>query len=288
MFGGSTTWGYGSRDDFTTPSLVSKRLAENGLNAEVVNYGVNGDRSTQSMIRFLLELRRGNIPDLVIFYGGHMDIFSAFLAKNPDTPFLPLRDTYLKKITSLRKTNNHTYQFLADYIRETSSLLSISGSISKIFTENDKTISKSEEVESNVQLKRNQEVLSQELLDIYFSNINFIRKISKSYAFNTLFYWEPGIHDKKYKTEYENQRFIEMNKALPEFHSFYAITGIKLDDGKNHSLSSNGVRDLRLTFSDTKTPIYIDGYHYGEAGNQYISKIISSDILSMYPVANSL
>ena len=79
MFGGSTTWGTGSRDEYTIPSQLSKILAQRfGPRVEVVNYGEGGYVNTQELIRFLKEIERGNVPQIAIFYDGYNDVFSAF------------------------------------------------------------------------------------------------------------------------------------------------------------------------------------------------------------------
>lgn len=79
MFGGSTLWGTGARDEFTIPSLVSKKLqAKWGTDVQVTNYGESGYVSTQELIALMLELQRGNVPDIVVFYDGVNDTFAAF------------------------------------------------------------------------------------------------------------------------------------------------------------------------------------------------------------------
>src|SRR4030042_2677597 len=78
MFGGSTLWGTGARDAYTIPSLLSKYLAKKGMNTKIANYGENGYVSTQEVIELLLQLQKENIPNVVIFYDGVNDIFSAY------------------------------------------------------------------------------------------------------------------------------------------------------------------------------------------------------------------
>jgi len=78
MFGGSTLWGAGARDDYTIPSFFAKETIGNGINCEVVNFGQSGYVSTQEVIEMMLQLQKRNIPDVVIFYDGINDTFSAF------------------------------------------------------------------------------------------------------------------------------------------------------------------------------------------------------------------
>jgi hypothetical protein len=78
MFGGSTLWGTGARDAFAIPALVAGELRHAGLNVEVTNFGESGYVSTQSLVALLLELRAGRRPDVVVFYDGVNDTFSAY------------------------------------------------------------------------------------------------------------------------------------------------------------------------------------------------------------------
>jgi hypothetical protein len=75
LFGGSTMWGTGVRDEHTIASLFAQRFAQFGWSDfHVVNYGENAYVATQSLLTLLLELRAGNIPEIVIFYDGiHSD-----------------------------------------------------------------------------------------------------------------------------------------------------------------------------------------------------------------------
>ena len=86
MFGGSTLWGTGARDAFTIPAVVASDLRRSGLSVEVSNFGQSGYVSTQSLVALLLELRAGRRPDVVVFYDGINDTFSAFAQQRIGLP----------------------------------------------------------------------------------------------------------------------------------------------------------------------------------------------------------
>src|SRR5689334_18725702 len=83
MLGGSSLWGFGSRDEFTIPSLVARRLHEQGVHIEVRNLAEIGYVSTQELIALTRELQQGYRPDLVLFYDGVNDTTSALLEGKP-------------------------------------------------------------------------------------------------------------------------------------------------------------------------------------------------------------
>jgi hypothetical protein len=76
FFGGSTMWGTSQRDSMTIPAEASRRLqtiAGTGHRIEVTNFGENGYVMTQEVIELMLQLRKGNIPDIVVFFDGIND-----------------------------------------------------------------------------------------------------------------------------------------------------------------------------------------------------------------------
>lgn len=79
MFGASTVWGTGSPDWGTIPAFL-----QSGLQALkdgpvcVVNFGESGWVSTQGLIELIRQLESGNYPDLVLFYDGATDVYSAY------------------------------------------------------------------------------------------------------------------------------------------------------------------------------------------------------------------
>ena len=68
MFGGSTTWGTGSDDKNTIPSLIEKLT-----NISTLNLGETGYNSTQELNLLLKELVKHK-PKIIIFYDGVNDV----------------------------------------------------------------------------------------------------------------------------------------------------------------------------------------------------------------------
>lgn len=74
MFGGSTTWGEGQRDDFTIASDIARIAERAGEPVRVVNYGQRGWTHFQEMILFEQLLAAQPRPDLALFYDGANEI----------------------------------------------------------------------------------------------------------------------------------------------------------------------------------------------------------------------
>lgn len=74
MFGGSTMFGLGQRDDHTIPSELARLAWKDGVPLRVENFGVPADMFWMETRRLELALADGlATPDLVIFYDGTND-----------------------------------------------------------------------------------------------------------------------------------------------------------------------------------------------------------------------
>lgn len=77
MYGGSTTFGVGQRDEHTIASELAKAAAEEGLVVDVVNRGVLGHLHWMEAQRFAWDLAMEPPPDMVVFYDGANEVWAA-------------------------------------------------------------------------------------------------------------------------------------------------------------------------------------------------------------------
>lgn len=97
MFGGSTTWGEGQRDDYTIASDISRIAARAGTPVRIMNYGQRGWTHFQEMILFEQLLASQPKPDLVLFYDGANEINAQSLGAK-DVPTHTLADQYAERL----------------------------------------------------------------------------------------------------------------------------------------------------------------------------------------------
>jgi hypothetical protein len=83
VFGGSTTWGWGARDDYTIPSHLSRIFHDVGYSIYVHNYGEEAYTFTQELIQLVVLLREGHRPSYVVFYDGINDVFGSYQSGKP-------------------------------------------------------------------------------------------------------------------------------------------------------------------------------------------------------------
>jgi len=270
IFGGSTTWGIGARDDQTIPSFVAKLLAgHSGLNVEVTNFGASAYISTQEVIALIRELQAGNLPNLVIFYDGVNDTFGTFqnngVAGVPNNEYnrvrefnllLPQNSKRLYKESLLMTLNNSaTYQVLRSVVRRATG----HELPSRLSWDNDSFTRPTADKVSN------------EAARTYAWNVNFVKSIGATYGFESLFYWQPAIFLKDKLTAYEQ----ETRKTMIYLEPYYEAT---INRVKAELSSTGRFHDISGVFKGDGRPHFIDGAHLSESGNEIVAGRIVKDV----------
>ena len=243
VFGGSTIWGTGARDIGTIPSFLSKYLCENGFKAEVTNFGESGYTSTHDMFKLQLELKKGNTPDIAIFYEGANDIYSSYQNHVAGLPH-----NLKNRIDDFNSRNRVNIQNLFPNLRRI---------INKIFGENMSFREYSDED------------LNMETANVYLDNIRIIKSLEENYKFKSFFYWQPTIYTKK-ELSYDEKNKIDHNAVLN--NDYKSVSGL--------IKTSDEIKDLTEIFDDKETTIFIDWVHISEEGNSIIAEEMSEDIIN--------
>ena len=250
MLGGSGMWGLGARDDFTIPSLVSKKLNSAGVrDLWFVNYGEQGYVSTQNVIVLMLELQRGNVPQVVVFLDGYNDVQSALETR----PGLPRHEYNRTAEFNLRQRLN--WRGYVERRALYKVLRSIAGG-------------------ERVQAEGNRG-LADAVVDVYLGNVRLVQALAEGYGFSAVFFWQPVVHDKKSPTPWEEwlrrrggEAFArEVNQALER----------KLRGG-----TFGNVYDLSHVFDREKGTVFIDPVHVNETGYDMMAEVAARVIERWY------
>jgi lysophospholipase L1-like esterase len=89
LFGGSTAYGLNQRDDHTIASELARVAAEQGVELDVHNKGMNGQLHWMEAERFAWDLANEPAPDLAIFYDGVNESWEANLMNRFSTGDIP-------------------------------------------------------------------------------------------------------------------------------------------------------------------------------------------------------
>lgn len=256
LFGGSTMFGMGSRDDHTIASTVAKTLDAGG-GARVVNYGQPGWVMAQSAILLAEELKKGRRPDVVVFYDGANDVFSAVAQGTAGWP--------QNNDNRQREFNLVNHDRRGDLIRE--AVLSL--------------LPRTTEWLGRLAGPRVPPPLAEEELarrtraaaEYMGATATQVRALAAAHGFKTVFVLQPMIFDKPTKTPFEQRAagdYAGMAKA-------YALGY----DGIRHAAGLAGhddVLDLSGLFAATADAMFIDFCHMGEPGDARIGAAIAQAV----------
>lgn len=263
MFGGSTLWGTGARDDGTIPSLLARELSErHGVPALIVNFGETGYVSTQEAIALALELRGPRPrPHLVIFYDGLNDTFSSL---QNGVAGLPQNEENRRREFNLvhpgRRADLLGEAFGPNAIRGTATFRLVSAILQRIAPASATPAPLPDLVRATV--------------DAYKANVRAVEQLGHLYGFETLFFWQPVVFDKDPLTAYERARADDLRFAEAMIRSVgdAVATDSELRGGGRF-------RDLRATFRGHGTPVFVDAAHLAEAGNREIAAAMTPVVL---------
>jgi lysophospholipase L1-like esterase len=274
MFGGSTMWGVGVSDAATIPSILAKELEREGVVAEIVNFGESGYVSTQEVIALMLQLQKGHIPDLVIFYDGVNDTYSAYqhqVAGLPQNEFNRVKEFNL---SSAGASEQRRDMVIRDVLPKLATLRFAKGLLQRL------GIRRREVLVTNPvpgMTEADTQVLAQALINTYTNNRELVAALSKHYRFEYLFYWQPTIFQKASLTNYELGQREAAQNLEPLFRKTYDL----MQQSARVPQREPPVRDLSLLLTDVANPMYVDWNHVGEAGNKFIAQRMAQDVLKV-------
>lgn len=265
IFGGSTMWGTGSRDDYTIASQLSKALAKSfGSGVEVVNFGESGYVQTQELITLLKEIQHGNVPDLAVFYDGYNDVFSAFQNSQAGLP-----QNEQNRIREFNLSQSRS-GFYAEWARQSSLFWMVSGAAGRLgWLRRFAPQPKQTGAASQVDVSRR---LTTDALAVYGANLRMLESIAVKYHIRTFYFWQPTVYSKEQKAPEENALANEDRS----FADFYLTAMEQLKNSPFQGIGS--FHDLTHAFDGRPERIFIDTMHVSESGNEHIAGLIESNI----------
>jgi hypothetical protein len=286
VFGGSTLWGRNARDDYTIPSLLSKHLNQKlDTKVQVTNFGEIGFVNTQEIIQLLLELQRKNIPEVVVFYDGVNDVFSAYqngvagIPQNEDNRRYEFNT--LKPMLNDPKSKDKIYKSAISLFVRHSAIFRIIKKIASAITSHE-PLSRSPAWKRRARARSFENQLIDEVLLVYQANMKIIEALAKSYGFKSRFYWQPQLFSKRKVTPYELKHLEGAEHEYPSLREFFQKAYSRVRQSDFFTRKRN-FHDISLIFDECRTSLYSDLFHQGENANRVIAKRIAQDILESLP-----
>jgi len=265
VFGGSTLWGFGARDEFTIPSYVARLLAEKTeRDIQVTNFGEAGYVLTQEVLTLLRELQRGNVPDLVIFYDGFNDAHASMSNEVSGWP--------LNEINRQREFNILNKRYRSKFRHEASKILfhRSLGYANRFSNKFGLVPAQSAEQDEQVLADK-----TKALAGIYAETAKMVSEMGEDRGFEALFFLQPTFYTKKTLSKHESTYFSQDTKDGRYLHSVYAAL-------RNHpqlKMSPQFV-DISRSLDDVKIGLYTDMVHMTERGNAEIGRVMLPNVLA--------
>jgi len=273
-FGGSTMWGVGARDDFTIPSQISKILSDRfpGVQVEVTNFAESAYVSTQELIALYLQVREGEMPNLVIFLDGANDVYSGYYNAAAG---LPLWEWERKKDFNMGKRFRrltHDKAALAQFFLKATAVYHWAkrqvGWGRETLVERD--LSPGERTQfSDAKLLQ----LAESIWQSYRFNVSAIQEFCRPRQIPTLFYWQPV----SYVTKSASIQAASEGSPLQQlYQKTYALA---------RTCELPVFRYLGDAFDDYTENFLIDFCHLNEKGHEIIAQRMVTDIAPLIPGA---
>ena len=277
LFGGSTVYGTGVPDKFTIPSQLSKHLNEKGdIFYNVTNFGTGGFILEQDMQLLFDEIRKGNLPDIAVFYHGVNDAYAGVYS--PGKPGWYLGSEELKNKLYYSKSNIinntwyeqlHAYELLRHFKVKLLRMLYLTGQKDSEFYLDD------------------YQQRAGHFVGHYRETIKIIKAVCDSYGIKVLFIWQPVLF-------YGNKPLNEFEKSMIDNPALLAIGTFRSKDGlyqkkaiettyrllekTSLSLYPNFYNFSHIFDRSGNEPIYIDWMHLGPKGNDIVAREIANII----------
>lgn len=213
LFGGSAMWGDSVRDEHTIPSLLAQKMREADYAVEVTNFAQLGYVSTQEWIALALELRRGNVPDLVVFFDGANDVGAAAANYQPGVSI-----NEVNRQLEFNLLNDASWGRLFKSCAYNSAIgRLVRGGRGPEWAERqrDEMVARNDErierhaaalqalpATATSQQRRQAEKdlrdldIGREAVAVYRANVRIVQALQKAAGFETLFFWQPTVLDR--------------------------------------------------------------------------------------------
>ncbi len=272
MFGGSTMFGWGARDEFTIPSIVARLAAHHvpGARVRVTNHGRDGYVTNQEVIQLEERLKAGERPHVVVFYDGINDVETAIARQRAGETY---EEETLRATTEGRRRLRR--QALTTLLTETSTV----GVIRAL----QRARSRPTDLEMRL-AATDRDRLADEVVSVYLSNMAHVRRLSVAYGFDVLFYWQPMLYTKTAPTAYERSLFERrwFEDGPPVSSDIYRALWLKVYDRIRATPTRDpAFHDLSRLFDADPAPRFIDPQHLGESGNEIVARRMMDDLVPL-------
>jgi len=247
VFGGSTTFGYGVKDEHTIPACIEREMT----GFSVFNYGRAYYYSSQELQLFLKLLKEGDIPEIAIFIDGLND--TRILGSGFDIPpYSPIFEKILNKGVYIDP----------DRLPILTIWEALRAAAEKIFSK--------KSCDASCYDEKMTEKKADNVIYFYKQNHDIIKRIADLYGVKVYFVWQPVPH---YAYDLQNHLF-KVSEHDPQ-NAMYCVFNKVYSKMQNDRPAD--VLWLADIFKDKKY-VYIDMHHYNPDSSAAIGRSIAENI----------
>jgi len=224
----------------------------------VTNFGESGYVSTQSVIELLLELQSGNVPNVVVFFDGTNDIYTAYQSGKAG-----IHENFAQIAGRVERRQEPG---------ETSRIpLLGASSLYRLVYDRVRSLSRGSEKAAPLvtyeTMKIDQKVLTDAIVETYLSNYELVSALARKYSFDYYFFWPPCIsRGNKVLTSEEETLKRGLDAALERlYHSVYDTMGPRIPQHTN-------LYSMTDVFDDYEPLLWLDDVHVTPEGNQLVAE----------------
>jgi lysophospholipase L1-like esterase len=268
-FGASEMWGTGSPNWGTIPAHLQKGLEKLRQGPIcVTNFAESAYVSTQGVIMLLMQLRSGNVPDVVLFYTIGDDIYSAYQSGRPGV--LENLDQIAAKFEGRQvPTASSKPSPLGGWIQSTYSYLLVDMLMGKLTIANPQ---QEPSIPSKLVTYESMGIDAATLSDLvsknYLGNYKIVNALAQEYGFRYFFFLPPSVllgNKPLTPEEQEMKRKAESEVALHKLFTTVYRT-IERESSKFQNLHS-----MVHVLDRHDSLMFIDEGHVTPIGNQVIA-----------------
>jgi hypothetical protein len=277
LFGGSALWGRGVPDSCTIAAYLQAGLDSlPGRPVDVENFAQIGWTSTQSLVKLVLELQAGNVPDFVIFYDGVADAEAAYAQGMAGS------QQGLDEIDGklLGESRGQMAPSFMDLVRSSSIYTVISGFAGNPGLIRDLAGETLPALLEPLDPGVSPDSLAADVTDCYFENLEAVGILSRSYGFRFLFVWQPAAFAGNKLLCGDEVAIVDgLNPSLADFYRrLWQLMWSRAE-------GTPGFVYLGGAFEQIAAPLFIDASCMNSEGNRRVAGAILQALLDRQALA---
>ncbi len=264
LMGGSAMWGSGVSDRETIGAQLQHLLNRNSeRSVRVMVLAQQAFVSTQNLVELMLQLQGGTIPDLVVFYDGFNDIWSACRAGYPGALF---GEEGIRSRFENPGSGISVGDALKRLLMETSFW-----QVSRLAGKDRCAVPEHRGFRGD---PSNCDSIALSIVELYGRNLEMASALGERYGFTVISAWQPSIwYGEKDHSPHEME-ILEARMSLPEDDCFYTVHETAHEYFR--SLLADGLytRSFADVLGDSGQELYTDfsGVHLNGTGNAIVAE----------------